>query len=111
METKAIGRYIRISPQKVVEVIRLVKGMEANTAISTLVSIKRSSSPIISKIIKSALANRGKENKSPCYIKEIFVDGGPQMKRMRAASMGRGTTIRHRTSHITVVLNDKRTVK
>ena len=108
METRATAKYVRISPQKMAEISKLVKGKEVNIALSILASIKKeSSSPILSKVIKSALANRGKEDENPCYIKKIFIDGGPQMKRMRPASMGRGTTIRHRTSHITVILNDK----
>jgi large subunit ribosomal protein L22 len=44
---------------------------------------------------------------SDLYVKEAFVDEGPTMKRFRARAMGRATTVRKRTSHITIVVGER----
>lgn len=108
MISKATLRYIRISPRKVRPVIALIKGKKAEDAISTLYSVKKKASAILIAIIDSAMANARRVpgiDVSNLYISSLIANGGPQLKRFRAASMGRASTIRKRTSHITVELD------
>lgn len=108
MISKATLRYIRISPRKVRPVIALVKGKKAEDAISILYSVKKKASAILIEVINSAIANARRipeMDASSLYISSLIANGGPQLKRFRAASMGRATTIRKRTSHITVELD------
>ena len=109
METQAVARYIRMSPRKVRYVADLVRGKKVEEALDILTFTLRRASPVISRLLKSAIANAG-QNESidvdTLYIKKIFVDGGPTLKRFRPRAMGRATTIRKRTSHITVVLEE-----
>lgn len=108
MISKATLRYIRISPRKVRPVIALVKGKKAEDAISILHSVKKKASAILIDVINSAVANARRipgMDASNLYVSSLIANGGPQLKRFRAASMGRATTIRKRTSHITVELD------
>jgi len=108
MISTATLRYIRISPRKVRPVIALVKGKSAEAAISTLYSVKRRASALLIDVINSAVANAKRipgMDASNLYVSNLIANGGPQLKRFRAASMGRATTIRKRTSHITVELD------
>ncbi|MBW1678634.1 MAG: 50S ribosomal protein L22 [Deltaproteobacteria bacterium] len=109
METQAVARHIRMSPRKVRYVVDLVRGKKVEEALDILTFTPRRASPVISRLLKSAIANAG-QNESidvdTLYIKKIFVDGGPTLKRFRPRAMGRATTIRKRTSHITVVLEE-----
>ena len=109
METQAVARYIRMSPRKVRYVADLVRGKKVEEALDILTFAPRRASPVIFRLLKSAIANAG-QNESidvdTLYIKKIFVDGGPTLKRFRPRAMGRATTIRKRTSHITVVLEE-----
>lgn len=108
MISKATLRYIRISPRKVRPVIALVKGKKAEDAVAILYSVKKKASGILIEAINSAIANAKRipgMDASSLYISSLIANGGPQLKRFRAASMGRATTIRKRTSHITVELD------
>jgi large subunit ribosomal protein L22 len=113
MVTRAVLRYVRISPRKVRPVIALVKGKGPEEAISILFSVKKKASQYLIDLLESAMANAKRIQGidiTDLYISNLVANGGPQMKRFRAASMGRASTIRKRTSHITVEL-DQRTVK
>ena len=109
METQANARYIRIGPRKARYVADLIRGKKVEDALDILAFSPRKGSRLISKLIKSAIANAG-QNESidvdTLFIKKVFVDGGPTLKRFRPRAMGRATTIRKRTSHITVVLDE-----
>jgi large subunit ribosomal protein L22 len=90
----------------------LVRRKSVAQALSTLRLMTKSSKPLLEKIIISALANTGKQpNPDQWYIDQAWVGYGPTMKRMRAHAMGRGSTIRHHSAHITVVLTDVRPKK
>lgn len=108
MVTKAILRYIRITPRKFRLIIPLVKGKNPEEAIAVLMSVKKGASKYAIDLLKSAIANakriQGVEV-SDLYISKFIADGGPMLKRYRAASMGRAGQIRKRTSHITVELD------
>lgn len=108
MIAKATLRYIRISPRKVRPVIALVKGKKAEDAISTLYSVKKRASALLIDVIESAIANAKRLpdiDVANLYVSNLIANGGPQLKRFRAGSMGRASTIRKRTSHITVELD------
>jgi len=113
MITRAVLRYVRISPRKVRPVFPLIKGKKPDEAIAILFSVKKKASMYLIELLKSAMANAGRiqgVDVDDLYISSLVANGGPQMKRFRAASMGRAGMIRKRTSHITVEL-DKMTIK
>jgi large subunit ribosomal protein L22 len=87
----------------------LIRGKKVEDALDILAFTPRKASRLISKLVKSAIANAG-QNESidvdTLFIKKVFVNGGPTLKRFRPRAMGRATTIRKRTSHITVVLDE-----
>ena len=109
MEAKAVARYIRISPQKARLVADLIRGKDVETAINTLRFMPKKGARIIRKVVESALANAGQNDAidvDTLYVKTIFVDGGPSLKRIQPRSMGRANRILKRSSHITVVLDE-----
>lgn len=110
METKAVARYIRISPQKARLVADVVRGQAAEKAINTLRFMPKKGARILRKIIESAVANASQNEAvdvDTLYIKAVTVDGGPTLKRLRPRAMGRANRILKRTSHITVVLEEQ----
>lgn len=109
METKAVAKYVRISPQKTRLVADVVRGMDADTAITTLRFMPKKAARILRKVIESAVANADQTDSidvDTLYIKEIQINGGPMMKRFRPRAQGRATRILKRTSHITVVVDE-----
>ena len=109
MEVKAVTRYVRISPRKVRLVTPLVKGKQAEEALTILKFVPKKAARLLSKTLQSAVANAEQNpniDVDTLYIKRIFVDEGPSMKRWRARAMGRATRILKRTSHITVILDE-----
>lgn len=108
MVTRAIARYIRISPRKTRKVIDLVRGMPVVKAEALLKTLQKRPCVYISRLLSSAVDSADKNSHlSPAdlRISLIKADQGPMLKRYRAASMGRATMIRHRTSHITLELD------
>jgi len=113
MEAKAICRNLRIAPRKVRLVADLVRGMRVNEALVQLqFNLKRSSTPV-SKLVRSAVANFKQMEGAKgvdidgLVIRAIWVDEGPTARRFLPRAMGRATTIRKRSSHITVVVGEK----
>lgn len=109
MEVKARAKFIRTSPRKARMVTDLVKGRGVGEALNILAFTKRAPAKIISKLLKSAIANADQMKNidvDTLFIKQISVDQGPTMKRYRPRAMGRATMIRRRMSHITVVLEE-----
>ena len=110
MEAKAHAKQIRISPQKARLVADLVRGKDVETAINTLRFMPKKGARILRKVIESALANASQNeviDVDTLYIKTIFVDGGPMLKRIRPRAQGRASRILKRSSHITVVLDEQ----
>jgi len=109
MEVKAVTRYVRISPRKARLVTELIKGKPVEEALTILRFVPKKAARLVDKTLRSALANAEQNpniDVDTLYIKRIFVDGGPTMKRWRARAMGRATKIIKRTSHITVILDE-----
>ena len=110
MESKAVGKYIRISPQKARLVADVVRGMGVDKALTTLRFMPKKGAGILRKVIESAVANATQDEQidvDNLYIKKIFIDGGPSLKRISPRAMGRATGIIKRSSHITVVLDEE----
>lgn len=107
---KAIAKYIRISPSKVQVVLDLIRGRDYNEAVAILKTTAKAASEPVLKCLNSAAANAevnfGK-NKDTLYVAECFADQGPTLKRMQPVSRGRGYRILKRTSHITVILDER----
>ena len=109
METVAVAKYIRISPQKIRLVADLIRGKKVEEALNILSFTPKASAPLISKVLKSAIANAGQKqgvDVDTLMVKHISVDEGPTMKRYRARAMGRGNTILKRSSHIKIVVEE-----
>ena len=109
METVAVAKYIRISPQKVRLVADLVRGKKVEDALNILMFTPKGSAPVIAKLLKSAVANAGQKegvDVDTLVVKRITVDEGPTMKRFRARAMGRGTRILKRMSHISITVEE-----
>ena len=109
MEVRAVTRYVRISPRKARLVTELIKGKPVEEALTILRFVPKKAARLVDKTLRSALANAEQNpniDVDTLYIKRIFVDGGPTMKRWRARAMGRATKIIKRTSHITVILDE-----
>ena len=109
MEARAVGKHIRISPQKARLVADMVRGMGVDKAITTLRFMPKKGAAIIKKIIESAVANAVQDEHADVdnlFVKKIYVDGGPSLKRIRPRAQGRATGIIKRSSHITVILDE-----
>ena len=109
MEAKAVAKYIRMSPQKVRLVVDLVRGKKVQEASKILLYTRKYAAGIVAKDLKSALANAAQNpniDENILYVKEIFVDQGPTLKRWRARAQGKAAGIKKRTTHITVVLDE-----
>jgi len=110
MEAVAIAKYVRISPRKTRQVIDLIRGKDVNEAYAILKATPRKASRLIEKTLHSAVANalhreEGKDlDVDDLAVVRATVDEGPIVKRYRPRAMGRASRIRHRTSHITIVV-------
>ncbi len=111
MESKAIVRHVRITPRKIRLVTSLVKGKPINEALTILkFSSRRRVAKTIATLLESAVANaeqKGRIDVDNLFIKKLVVDQGPTLKRYMARAKGSGTRILKKTSHISVVLEEK----
>ena len=110
MESRAYLRNVRISPRKVKIVLDLIRNKPVDLALATLDLTPKAASPILAKLLKSAMANAENNNnmdKDNLYVAECFVTPGPIMKRIMPRAQGRAYRILKRTSHITIVLKEK----
>jgi len=107
MEVKAVTKYVRISPFKLRAPVDVVKGKRVEDALNLLKFMPLKAAGIISKTLRSAVANAEHNNEidvDDLIVKNISVDHGPSLKRFRARARGRGARILKRTSHITVTV-------
>jgi len=110
VEIRATARYVRVSSRKVRLVTDLIKGRDLTEARQILEYSPRAAARIVLKVLSSATANAENNNKlSPesLFVTRAYVDEGPTLKRFRPRALGRATPINKRTSHITVVLDEK----
>jgi len=110
MQVRAELRHLRMAPRKVRLVADLIRGLDVVNAKNELQFINRSAAKPLLKLLKSALAN-GENNlklkKDNLYVSEIKVDEGPILKRWMPRARGSASRMNKRTSHISLVLNEK----
>ncbi len=110
METQAKLSNVRLSPRKARLVVDMVRGKGIQDAMNILQVSPQKTAPILSKLLKSAVANaeqKGVSDVDQLFVKTVMVDQGPVLKRFRPRAQGRASRIRKPTSHITVVLDVK----
>ncbi len=109
-EVKAVTRYVRISPQKVRRILGELKGKQVDEALALLEFMPQKAARIVSKTIKSAVANAVENyglSREDLYIVGLFADQGPTRRWRRFAARGRFRPIRRRYSHITVIVAER----
>jgi large subunit ribosomal protein L22 len=111
MESKAVLKFVRVSPRKVRRIADLIKGKKAGEALISLKFLPHGSAKIVGKLLKTAMANaEQKKVADPESMKIVnaVVDQGPTMKRMMPRAMGRADVIKKRTSHIKITLEEEK---
>ncbi len=109
MESKAKARFIRISPRKIRLVMDEIRGKKVGEALNMLSFSPQKGAFLLKKLIDSAVANAESNSNidvDNLFIKRLFADEGPTLKRFRPRAMGRATKIRKRSSHLTVILDE-----
>ncbi len=111
MIAKAVGKYVKGSPQKMRIVINAIRGRNVSDALAILGASPKAYARRVEKVLKSAIANAENSNEAidvdSLYVSKAFVDKGPMLKRIRPAAMGRAVRILKRYSHITIELDVK----
>jgi large subunit ribosomal protein L22 len=111
MESKAKLSFARLSARKTRLVVDMVRGKGIQEALTILRFSPQPSAKVVSKLLSSAVANaeqKGVSDVDRLYVKTICVDGGPALKRFLPRAMGRASKIRKPTSHISVVLDERK---
>ena len=111
MQAKAVARTVRIAPRKARLVVDLIRGKQVGEAVAILNLTPKAASPIVEKVLKSALANAEHNYEmdvNNLVVAQAFVEEGPTLKRFRPRAMGRASQINKRTSHITIVVSEKK---
>ena len=117
MEARAKLRYVRMSPRKIRRVAELIKGQNYVDAKATLTFLPKAASKVLLTTMNSAASNAisqegtTKVKVEHFYVKDVMVDAGPTLKRIRPQSMGRAYRVRKRTSHVNIVLATRPTKK
>ena len=102
--------FARVSVQKACFVLDAIRGKDVNTALGILTYSPRHASAIVKKLLESAAANAENNNglnRNNLYVAECYANKGPTMKRIQPRAQGRAYRIEKRTSHITVVLDER----
>ena len=113
MEARAVAKYIRMSPTKIRQVADLIRGKSIREALAILRYTPKGSGLSLTKAVNSAVANAEHNyelDADKLYISQIMIDQGPTLKRFKPRAMGRADRIRKRTSHITVVVTERKEV-
>ncbi len=102
--------YARVPVQKACFVLDAIRGKSANEALAIVTYNPRYASEVITKLLKSAIANAENNNglsADNLYVAECFANKGPTMKRIQPRAQGRAYRILKRSSHITIILDEK----
>ena len=107
MIAKAKAQYIRVSPQKMRQVIDLIRGKDVNSSLAALTYVNKGCAGSVGKVLKSAISNAKQKGltEEQLFVSKIVADPGPSWKRFRAASFGRASSILKRTTHLTIELD------
>ena len=106
----AILKNVPTSPRKMRYVVDMVRGMEVFKALGVLKFSNKEAAARVEKLLLSAISNWEQKNERKAetgelYIKSISVDGGSMLKRLRPRAQGRGSRIRKRSNHVTLVVD------
>ncbi len=113
MEARAVHRFIGSSPRKMRLVIDLIRGLSVDKAMEVLHFSTKHASNDAEKVLRSAVSNLMNLDDSTrvepeeLFVKEIFVNSGPMLKRISPAPMGRAYRIRKRSCHLTIIVATK----
>ena len=108
---QAHAKYVRISPRKVKIVIDLIRGKNVDEALAILQYTPKAAAPVVAKVLNSAIANavnNQEMDRGSLYVAECYANPGPTLKRYVARSRGSASPMLKRTSHISVVLDQKK---
>ena len=109
METRAVAKFIRVSPRKIRLVMDQVRGRKVEESLNILSFAPQKGARILKKLINSAVANAEQNSNvdvDSLYVKRVYADEGPTMKRWRPRAQGRATRINKRTSHLTIIVDE-----
>jgi len=110
MEARAVSRHLRIAPRKARGVVDLIRGKNVGEALMILDFLPRKGARLVAKTLKSVIANAESQQRvdiDHLYVRRISIDGGATLKRFLPRAHGRATPIRKRTSHITIVVDER----
>jgi large subunit ribosomal protein L22 len=112
IEARATARYVRTSAQKAGLVLELIRGRDVNSALVVLRYTRKAVARDIEKVLRSAIANAQQRDGFSGDVERLVVtacyaNGGPSMKRVRPAPMGRAFRIVKRTAHLTVQVGER----
>ena len=110
MEARATARFMRVSPRKARLVVDRIRGKNVSDAKTVLMLANKACARTVRKVLDSAVANAaqtGVIDTDILFVKKAYVDGATSLKRFRPAPMGRAHRYRRRTSHITIVVDEK----
>jgi large subunit ribosomal protein L22 len=110
MEARAVSRQLRISPQKARLVVDLIRGKNVGEALMILDFVPKKAARLVTKTLKSVIANAENTQRvdiDNLYVSRITVDEGITMKRFLPRAHGRATPLLKRTSHITIVVDER----
>lgn len=107
MERTAKLKHLHIAPRKVRLVADLIRGKSVESAQNILKFVIKRGGRDLERLLKSGAAAFGSSEKESLYIKKIFVDEGPKYKRWMPRARGQAYEIQKKTSHVTLVLEDR----
>ncbi|HLR59576.1 MAG TPA: 50S ribosomal protein L22 [Pseudogracilibacillus sp.] len=110
-QAKAVAKSVRIAPRKVRLVVDLIRGKDVGQAIAILRHTQRGASSVVEKVLNSAIANAEHNyelDPENLIVSEVYVGEGATLKRFRPRAQGRASSINKRTSHVTVVVTEKK---
>ena len=103
--SKALLKYIRLSPTKARLIAREIQGMNAELALASLEFAPNKAAKVIYKVLASAIAN-GNYDAQSVVVKSCRIDAGPVLRRMSPRARGRANMIRKPTAHILVEVDE-----
>lgn len=106
MEVRAVTKYVRMTPRKLRRVVDQIRGKNALQSLTVLNFMPYIAADVVKKTLQSAIANADEKglDVDALMIREVFVDGGVTMKRIRPRAQGRAYPIKKRTSNVTLVV-------
>lgn len=112
LRPRATAKYIRISSRKVRIVLNLIRGKQVDEALAILQFTPKAASPVVAKVLASAIANAENNppylNRDNLFVAEAYANQGPTLKRFMPRAKGSATPILKRSSHISVILDEKK---